>query len=330
MMTYRTYDSSEDLHLVFLGCGDIASKHVGRIRKADKKISISFASRTTKKAEEYKKKFKGHQSYDSYDKAISAEEVDIVFITTPPHLHYDLARKAIENGKHVIVEKPPFFKATHVTELGQLADAQGLQLLVAENYFYRPMRYRVKKLIEEGVIGQPLFINLSATKKQKSKDDWREQVEYARYGALFEGGIHWVNFMNNMGFTITEARGYQPRKQDKLERSMQVTADTLEGAIINLQYSWEVDTLLFGLRLSRVYGTEGSITFESNGVSLFVRGKKKRLQFPRLQHITGFGPMFTDFFTSLRAGKQPEFSYQLAEKDMLLIEQVYASINKEE
>lgn len=329
MTNYRTYESAEHLHLVFLGCGDIASKHVGRIRKADKNISISFASRTTQKADDYKKKFKGNKSYDSYDKAITDPEVDIVFITTPPHLHYDLAKKAIENGKHVIVEKPPFFKAAHVTELGQLADAQGLQLLIAENYYYRPMRYRVKELIEEGVIGQPLFINLSATKKQKSKDDWRDQEKLAKYGALFEGGIHWVNFMNNMGFDITDVHGYQPRKQDKLERSMQVTANTEEGAIINLQYSWEVDTLLFGLRLSRIYGTEGSITFESNGVSLFVRGKKKRLQFPRLQHITGFGPMFKDFFTSLRAGKQPEFSYHLAEKDMLLIEQVYASINKE-
>ncbi len=326
---YNKLTADSPITLAFLGCGNIVKSHTKAIRWADKEIQLAFASRDLTKAEQYKKTYRGSQAFGSYDEAILSASVDIIFITTPPKFHYQLAKKALQAGKHVIVEKPPFFKSSDIAELGPFADSQGCQLLIAENYFYKPMRYRIHELLESGVIGQPLFINISATKKQKSKNDWREDQELTGYGALFEGGIHWINFINNIGLTISKVHGFRPIKAGALEKSMQVTAATEEGTIINLLYSWEVDTMFFGLRLSRIYGTEGSITFESNGVSVFTRGKKKKLGFPQLSKITGFKPMFKDFFVSLRAGKQPQFTYQMAQRDLELIEEAYASLDNE-
>lgn len=325
-MNYSKFEKKQNIHLVFLGCGNIVTKHVKTIRSVDKNVTLSFASRTLEKAEAYLKKFKGEKAYGSYEAAIQDQLVDVVFVCTPPNSHYNLAKLGLENGKHVIVEKPPFFKSEHIMELGGLADALNLQLMIAENYFYRPMRREILKLISEEIIGKPLFVNISATKKQKSKNDWRENKSLTGFGALFEGGIHWISFINNIGLDITKVQGFRPVKEGALEKSIQVTASTEQGAIINLFYSWEVDTMFFGLRLSRIYGTEGSITFESNGVSVFVRGKQKKWRFPKLGSITGFKPMFNDFFVSLRAGKQPEFNYQKAYSDLLWIEQAYNSL----
>lgn len=327
MANYKAINKDQSIHLAFLGCGNIVKSHVKSIRWADKAIKLSFASRSLEKANQYKTTYKGKQAFGSYQEAIHSDEVDIIFITTPPKYHYELAKEAILTGKHVMVEKPPFFNSSDIAELGPLADKNGCQLIIAENYFYKPMRYRIHDLLESGVIGKPLFINISATKKQKSKDDWREDKSLTGYGALFEGGIHWINFINNIGLDITKVHGFRPIKEGDLEKSMQVTASTTQGAIINLLYSWEVDTMFFGLRLSRIYGTEGSITFESNGISVFTRGKKKKLAFPRLSKITGFKLMFKDFFVSLRAGKQPEFTYQMAQRDLELIEEAYASLD---
>lgn len=313
--------------MAFLGCGNIVKSHTKSIKWADKNVALAYASRDLSKAENYLKSYGGSLAFGSYDEAINDDRIDIIFITTPPKYHYELAMQSLKAGKHVIVEKPPFFKSAHAAELGSLADSLGLQLLIAENYFYKPMRVKVKDLLDKELIGQPLFINISATKKQKSKNDWREDEALTGYGALFEGGIHWINFINNIGLTITKVHGFRPIKEGALEKSMQVTASTTEGAIINLLYSWEVDTMFFGLRLSRIYGTEGSITFESNGISVFTRGRKKGLSFPQLSKITGFKPMFKDFFVSLRAGKQPQFTYQMAQRDLELIEEAYASLN---
>ena len=323
---YTAYPENKKLTLAFLGCGNIVHSHVKAIRWADKNIDLCFASRQKEKAKNYLSKHNGKQAFGSYDEAINNEEVDIIFITTPPKYHYELAKKAINNNKHVIVEKPPFFESKHISELGKLADSKQKQLLISENYFYKPMRYKVREMLDSGIVGKPLFINLAATKLQKSKKDWREDKDLTGFGALFEGGIHWINFMNNLGMDITTVQGFRPIDNGELERSMQVTANTSQGTIINLQYSWEVNTLLFGLRLSKILGTEGSITFESNGILLIARGNKKKISFPGLSKITGFKPMFRDFFVSLRAGKQPELTYQMAQKDLEIIEAAYQSL----
>ncbi len=322
-MKLQPTPSGRAMHIVFLGCGNITNTHTKNIRKIDKSISLSYASRTLTKAEIYVKKHKGLKAFGSYASAINSPDVDVVMINTPPNSHYDLAKQALEAGKHVIVEKPPFLSSKDFDILGPLADKQGLQLLVAENYYYRPLRSQIKKMLDDGLIGKPLFIQINATKKQKSKNDWREDKSLTGFGALFEGGIHWANFVNNIGLTVTSVTGYQPIKSAELERSMQVTAQTEEGTVINLLYSWEVDTLLFGLRLSRIYGTEGSIIFESNGVLTILRGKKKQIKLPNISKITGVKPMWADFISSLKEGKAPEFKWQMAKTDLEYIEKAY-------
>lgn len=324
-MTYQAIGEDQPLKLVFLGCGDVTKKHVGRTRAVDKNLELSFASRTLSKAESYKASHKGKHAFGSYEEAINSNDIDVVMVNTPPHLHYDLAKKALEAGKHIIVEKPPFLKSSRFDELGTIAEAKGLQFMIAENYFYKPLRYHIEGIISDKLVGDPLFIQINATKNQASKNDWRDDKSISGYGALFEGGIHWISFINNIGLNITKVEGFIPKSDSELERSIQVTAETEQGAVINLIYSWEVSTIAKGLRISKIYGREGSTTFETNGVMVYLRGKKSRLSFPKLRHIAGYKPMFKDFFVSLRSGKTPSFNYKMAKKDLVLIEQIYAS-----
>lgn len=324
-MNYRKSGDQQPLHIAFLGCGNITNTHANNAKKADKTVLLSFASRSQQKADDYKAKHKGHKAYGSYDEAMADPSVDVIMINTPPDSHKLLAEQALRSEKHVIVEKPPFFESSTFDLLGPMADEKGLHLLVAENYYYRPMRSQIEEAIASGAIGRPLFIQINATKKQKSKNDWREDKAVTGFGALFEGGIHWANFVNNIGLTVTNVTGYQPIKEVELERSMQVTAETQEGAVINLLYSWEVDTLLFGLRLSRVYGTEGSITFESNGVLTIVRGNKKSIKLPNFSAITGGKPMWQDFIAALKGGHKAAFDWQMAKKDLQFVEAAYAT-----
>ena len=235
-MSYQAIGDNARIRLVFLGCGEVTKKHVGRARYADKNLQLSFASRTLEKAEAYKLKHKGSHAFGSYDEAITSSEIDVVMINTPPNSHYELAKKVLDAGKHLIVEKPPFLDSSRFDEIGALADSKVLQFMVAENYFYKPLRFRIEEIIREKLIGDPLFIQINATKTQKSKNDWREDKDITGFGALFEGGIHWISFINNIGLKIKEAKGFIPKQASDLERSIQVTAETEEGAVINLIY----------------------------------------------------------------------------------------------
>ncbi|MCB0315743.1 MAG: hypothetical protein KDH84_21225, partial [Calditrichaeota bacterium] len=75
---------------------------------------------------------------------------------------------------------------------------------------------------------------------------------------------------------------------------------------------------------------EGSVTFESNGIFVFVRGKKIRFFWPGLSDIAGYRGMFQDFFRALRSGEAPAFNLDLAKRDVELIEAVYESIKRKQ
>jgi len=309
--------------MAFLGCGNITAKHGKRLQKfAD--VQCYYASRSEEKAKQFVQKLNGHGHFGSYQAAIASPEIDVVFIATPPADHLELAMAAVRAGKHVILEKPPFFKSTDFDLVDAERQKSGVQVMVAENYFYKPLLRKLRETLAANLIGDLKFLFFNATKTQKT-GDWRDEVDTVGGGALFEGGIHWVNFMANMGLDVEAVTGFLPkkRKEKSLERSMQVVMKYKDGPIGTLLYSWEVNTLLKGLRLCRIYGSAGSITFEANGLFIFVRGKKWRLIFPGFSDIIGTNAMFRDFFAALRIGEEPAFHFTLAKRDIAMIEEAY-------
>jgi predicted dehydrogenase len=327
-MHFKTIPAGEPIRIAFLGCGKITAKHAGMLRNW-KQLQLYFASRDGKKARIYAQEFKGSGWFASYDEAILSAAVQTVFIATPPNSHLELALKAIAAGKHVIVEKPPFLSSAEMERVTRVSRAQGVQVMVAENYFYKPLRIKLRQLLESGAIGTTQFLLFNATKTQRN-DDWRDQSSTAGGGALFEGGIHWINFMSNLGFDVEHIVGFRPgssTSQDSngLERSMQVTLKYRQGPVGTLLYSWESWAMINGLRLSRIYGSLGSITFESNGIFIIVKGKTRKIIFPGLADISGFRAMFCDFFKALQTGQPPVFDLELARRDLEMIEKAYAS-----
>jgi predicted dehydrogenase len=97
------------------------------------------------------------------------------------------------------------------------------------------------------------------------------------------------------------------------------------GAVGSLYYSREVPSLFQGLRLSKVFGREGIITFESNGLFVVARGRgAPRIVVPGLRDIRGYQAMYRDFVGSIREGRAPEMSLERAIDDHRLMEQIYA------
>ena len=319
MSTYKKVEGQ--VRIAFLGCGVIAGKHAKRLN-GFAGVDLYFASRAESKAKEYADKYKGKGFFSSYTAAIQSPDVDVVFICTPPDSHLELSVQAMTAGKHVICEKPSFFYSTDFNTIDKLRQEKGVQLFVAENYFYKPALKKLREVLATNPIGDLKFMFFNATKTQQVTD-WRADAGTAGGGALFEGGVHWINFISNLGLTVQSVTGFQPSNTGKPERSMQVVAKYAEGPIGTLLYSWEVNALFKGLRNSRVFGSKGSIKFESNGLYIFVRGPKWRLIFPGIADIGGAKGMLTDFIHALKTGEDAAFNLQMARRDVELIEQAY-------
>jgi len=142
-------------------------------------------------------------------------------------------------------------------------------------------------------------------------------------GALFEGGIHWIDLLAHLGLRIESVQGFRPGDWQGCERSMLVVAQYEEGAVGTLSHSWEVPSPLRGLRVSRIYGTRASVAFESNGLFVLVGGARRRLVFPGLRDIGGYRAMFRDFLAALRTGAEPLMTLTRAQRALELIEAAY-------
>jgi len=319
MSTYKKIDGQ--VRIAFLGCGVIASKHASRLTSFAG-IDLYFASRNETKAKEYAAKYKGKGIFSSYVAAIQSPDIAVVFICTPPDSHLALSLEAMTAGKHVICEKPSFFHSTDFDMIDKLRREKRVQLFIAENYYYKPALKKLREVLAADLIGDIKFLFFNATKSQEVSN-WRADASTAGGGALFEGGVHWINYISNLGLTIQAVTGFQPLNTGKLERSMQVVAKYAEGPIGTLIYSWEVNTLFGGLRKSRIFGSKGSITLESNGLYIFVRGKKWKLLFPGIADISGSKAMLTDFINALRSGEDAAFTLQMAKRDLEIVEQAY-------
>jgi predicted dehydrogenase len=315
-------NSQKSIGLAFVGCGHITAKHSKTVDAIEKNVRKYYASRDERKAKEYNTQYEGVGFFDSYESAFQSSEVDAVFIATPPNSHLEFTQQALEAGKHVIVEKPPFMISGDFERIRTVKEKQNLLVMVAENYFYKPLTLEIRKLLRNGIIGDILIIHINALKYQQ-RHDWRNELDVTGGGALFEGGIHWINFMSNMGLTVKSVHGFQPSQIEALERTMVVEFEYEEGAIGTLYYSWEVPTMFKGLRISRVFGRKGSVTFESNGIFIFVRGKKQKLIFPGFKDIAGYRGMFRDFFSAIRSNIEPQFTFDMAKRDVEIIEKAY-------
>ncbi len=321
---------SHRLRLAFLGCGFITRIHNRHLRWLRRDIVPSFASRDSRKAAAYRRRYGGAGSYGSYEAAIADPNIDAVVVAVPPRFHLDLTLRALAAGKHVIVEKPAFPRLADYHTALDARNRAGRVVIVGENDHYKPLAVCLRRLLAEGVIGELVFAHfVTVAWKQKAAEDWRNDEEVAGGDAFFEEGIHWLHLAGSLGPRITTAHGYQPtiarEGPDRRAKSMMVAFRYDTGAVGSLYYSRDVPSFFMGLRLSKLFGRAGVITFESNGGIVLVRGKGfPRVIFPGFRDIRGYRALYRDFLKAIRSGGTPEMGIERAIEDQRLMDQIYA------
>jgi len=133
----------------------------------------------------------GIGTYDDYRRLVTLAEVDLVDITVPNHLHYEVAKAALEAGKHVLVEKPMALRVEQADELVELARRSGRLLAVNQEMRLSRLWGQVKALIAQGEIGRPQYVllELSRFPYRQGSEGWRYDI--ARVGDwILEEPIH--------------------------------------------------------------------------------------------------------------------------------------------
>src|SRR4029079_2083713 len=296
-----------------------AHARLSRLLRSD--IVCSYASRDKARADAFCSEWKGETAYASYEAAIEDPRVDAVLVAVPPRFHLDLTLRALAAGKHVLVEKPAFPGMVDFKAAIAARDRAHRVVVVGENDHYKPQAVKLRKLLAEGSIGDVVFgYFTSIAKRFKTAADWRNDEAMAGGDAFFEEGIHWLHLASSLGPRITSIEGFRPSVSrdgpDRRAKSMLVSFRYDSGGVGSLYYSREIPSLLKGMRLSALYGRDGVVTFESNGLFILLRGKGlPKFILPGFYDFRGYRRMYRDFLRAIREGSAPEMSLERAMDD---------------
>ena len=134
-------------------------------------------------------------SYNSIDELLNDSEIELVIINTPNNTHFDLAKQALQAGKHVLVEKPIAANSAEVKELYDLARQVNKHLMVYQNRRWDSDFLSVKEVIESGRLGELIEVHLrfDRYKPALSPKLFKETKAATANGLVYDLGPHLID-----------------------------------------------------------------------------------------------------------------------------------------
>lgn len=230
------------------------------------------------------------KSFNNYKEFLSQPSIDLVYIATPPFLHYEQSKKALLAGKHVICEKPAAFKVIDALELQSLATSHKLLYVVNLMQRYNPLYADVKKIIDEKILGKFLhgFFENYASDENLKRDHWFWD-ETKSGGIFIEHGVHFFDMFSGWfgkGKILNAFQLQRPGIRKKLVDRVQATV-LYAGGIVNFYHGFDQPTVLDRQEL-RLLFAKGEITlYEWIPVKMKLHGLFSEHDLTRLKEILG-------------------------------------------
>lgn len=186
-----------------IGTGRIADRFVPEAKYVSGVIVNSAYNPNLESARQFGEKFELDVATDCLEELFGV--VDAVYIASPHETHYEYTKKALENGKHVLCEKPLAFQKAQAAELFELAHKQGKILLEAIKTAYCPGFVQMMGIAKSGVIGR--ICDVEACFTRLTSPDLRERTDIRYGGGFTEFGSHTLlPIMKLMGTDYKEVR----------------------------------------------------------------------------------------------------------------------------
>ena len=184
----------KEIKWAVLGTGVIANEMAQALIKNGKNI-YSVANRTHQKAVAFAKKYNIGKVYDNMNDVFTDPDVDVVYITTPHNTHLEFMKKAIENGKHILVEKSITLNSNELNEAIALANEKGVIIGEAMTIFHMPIYKKLNEILKSGALGK---VNLITMNFGSFKDYNMTNRFFNRNlagGAMLDIGVYALSFI---------------------------------------------------------------------------------------------------------------------------------------
>lgn len=269
---------TKPLGIGIVGAGTIGKVHCDAFSQIEGARIVAIADPVEEAATALATKY-GARHYGSYDDLLADDDVGLVVLATPSGLHPEQAVLAAEAGKNIVTEKPMAITAEGLDRMIAAADENNVELAVIFQNRLSPEVIKVKRAVEAGMIGTPLFGNgfIHWRRTQQYYDasgGWRGTWELDGGGALMNQGIHTIDLVQWIMGGISSVSAYTSTLVHDIETEDTACAAVLfkSGALGMIQGStatsndWPVKV--------EIVGTGGKAVLES-GKLTFWEGESK-------------------------------------------------------
>ncbi len=269
-----------------------------------------------------------------YEDVLAASDVDAVLLATPVGSHFELARQALNAGKHVFVEKPLADSSAQCRELIAIADERDLVLMPGHTFIYSPPARKVKELLDAGELGEMFFGTFSRVNLGIHQSDASVVRDLGPHD--FSMLLHWLGEP-----TFVRAIGRDSVGSGQLDVAF-IDLGMPSGALIHMELSWLSPTKL---RRTVLVGSGKMVVYEdtsSEQIRIYDRGvevitpqsfgehqlsyRSGDILSPRLDADEPLRLELADFVDSIREGRQPTSSATLGLDVVRIIEAAEQSL----
>lgn len=132
--------------------------------------------------------------YRSFEEVCGDDNIELVVVNTPDHLHFDMCKTALENRKHVVVEKPFTLAYAQAMDLTELAEKQNMKISVFQNRRWDGDFLTIQKILREGLLGRLVFYEAHFDRFRNfiQEGTWKEDAGVGT-GTLYNLGSHLID-----------------------------------------------------------------------------------------------------------------------------------------
>lgn len=148
-----------NLKVGIIGCGNIANVHLRHVRRYVANGKIALCDKDEFRLDDFSKKVSVETKYDDLGKMMQEFHPDVVHILTPPATHKEIAIKCLEEGCHVLIEKPMCISSREADEIVKAAEQKEVLVCIDHTRLFDPKIIKVREIIESGSLGK--IVNIS-------------------------------------------------------------------------------------------------------------------------------------------------------------------------
>lgn len=258
----------ENIKWGLIGCGNVVEKKSGPAFNTTPRSSIyAIMRRDIKKAEESAKKLGAKKWYNNVDELLADEQVNAIYIATPPGLHLEQAIKCCKSKKPTYIEKPFARNYKEALQITEMFETEEIPLYIAHYRRALPKFRKIKEILQSGKIGTIFEADFRLNRKynyEEIHNTWLYNTELSGGGKFYDIAPHSIDIMVYLLGNFIEVNGIATNNnkeydvEDMVVMSFKTDTGVIGTANFNSLALDKKDKMI-------IYGTKGKIEFSMHG-----------------------------------------------------------------